>query len=310
MARLNRRHFLRAASGLIIPAAVGISRAQHISSGPIMRTMAAAAGDYNDVIDAWSARVVSNGGAAPGAGSMQALSDFWDALELASLDTKMIAVLPIVSDSLTAALTPIFPGSPVGNELWTNHSFVSGDLTVNGLLGASSKFLEPGINPTSAFADNNSSGISVYSHTASNAATVEFGYDSGGTVSFALYFGYSGTSYFDCWNTTGGRVNGANSNFAGFVTANRTSATASAIHRANSGTAFAAVVSGTGQSSIGTRPNAAPFAFALSGSGSPSSYTTRRLSFIAVHLGLSAAEAEDFYDAVQALRVALGGGYA
>ena len=44
MARLNRRRFLQAASGLFIPATFGIARAQMVLSGPIMRPIAAASG--------------------------------------------------------------------------------------------------------------------------------------------------------------------------------------------------------------------------------------------------------------------------
>lgn len=311
--RNKRRHFLR--NGLwITGAAIGfpaLVRADIVAQGPIMRTISTA----GTPVDSWAARVVANGGAAPAGATVTALQTFWASLVSAAIDTKIIAMIPLVSDNLTAAITPIFGGSAVGNDPWTNNNFVGGDLTADGLLGASTKYLNTGLNPNTIYSGSAASGgLSVYTFTGSNASTIEIGCAVGAANDFfQAYVGFGGTAFFDCWNTNGtnsGRVSGANSNFAGFVTFNRTSATASAIHKANSGTAFTAIVSGTGQASIDTPPNATIYGFATQANGSPGSYTTRRLSFLAVHMGLSAAEAEDLFDAVQALRVALGGGYA
>ena len=94
---------------------------------------------------AWAARVVANGGAAPSKETQTAICAFQTGLVSDGLDTKMIAWNAIVPDNLVAATTPQLVGSG-GNDPWTNHNFVGGDLTVNGLTGdASTKYLDSGI---------------------------------------------------------------------------------------------------------------------------------------------------------------------
>jgi D-alanyl-D-alanine carboxypeptidase len=60
----------------------------------------------------------------------------------------------------------------------------------------------------------------------------------------------------------------------------------------------------------GTLPDTYPFYFHASNDAGVLSFpSTRSLSFAAIHEHLTAGEASDLYDAVQALRTSFGGGY-
>ena len=260
------------------------------------------------VVD-WTRRVVKNGGALPGQRTVQSLHNFWTTLVTNQIDTKMRSVNCLTPDNLTSAITPLYQLS--GNDPWTNTNFLAADLTVDGLIGnGSSKFLNPNIIPSVMFPNDNMGGLTVYSVTPSNVITpVEFGV-SQVTPQYAIYFGYNGTSYLDIYANAGtGRISAANSSFAGFLSGNRISSTSLALYRANNGMAFNTLASNSTGGSSSTRPTITPYAFAFNGNGTTSSYTIRRLSFLAAHLGLTFDEAKIFYNAVQTMRQQIGGGY-
>jgi hypothetical protein len=93
------------------------------------------------VVANWALRVSINGGASPSTNTQIALTTFMQSLYNNNIYSKMISVNCLVPDNLIAASTPLI--FIAGNSLWTNHNFVSGDLTVNGLLGnGSSKYFQ------------------------------------------------------------------------------------------------------------------------------------------------------------------------
>jgi len=254
---------------------------------------------------AWAARVVTNGGAAPSSPTIAALSDFAYALDAAGLTSKLKCVNCIVPDSLIAALTPLLVTSG-GSALWAGHNFVSGDLTVNGLAGdGSTKYAETGLVPTSVVTAL-SAGLTVYYDTYVNEAAVEFGSGDYLVAQSALYL-YNGVIYFDCHKTTGGQdINHALTS-AGYVSGNRVSSSSFDIYYANSSTAHSSLVHGT--ASAETPSTTAMYAWAFNNNGTPAYYSSKRLSFMAVHDGLSSTDSVNFYNAVQAMRTSLGGGY-
>lgn len=261
------------------------------------------AGDY--LAYTWSNQVVTNGGAAPSSGSKSAVSTFWTSLISAGIHTKMISVVVMAPDNLIAAITPIT--KTAGNTPWTNMGFLSGDLTVNGLISDGTKYLKSGVIPASDYAGDNSAGLTYYRPVSTAEQKIGCG-----TANFILAMDYISLVIFDCWNAVGGRLIGGMPAEAGFISGNRTNATSAAVYRASSIAAFSSVLSSTTQSSIGTRANAPLeiYAFSTNSGGVASDVVTTRHSFFAIHTGLSAAEAQAFYNAIQALRVAFGGGYA
>jgi hypothetical protein len=267
-----------------------------------------------DMATDWAARVVANGGAAPSGGTKTALATFWDGLITDGIAAKMISMNVFAPDSLTAAITPFKKGP--GLDPWTNNNFVSGDLTVNGLVGnASNKYLNTGCPATALTGlDNLSAGLVVYAYTnPSIAATYTAGvHDSApSNTALALALNLSGTSYGELWSFTGG-ANFASvaSPGAGFFSTQRTSSTAMSLYFASSGSAHAAAASASGSqtNSICTGGQAI-FAFGLNNVGSLYGPTSARLSFMAITKGLSSTEDANLYSRVQTLRTSLGGGY-
>jgi len=265
---------------------------------------------HPQVVD-WVGRVKLNGGSQPSSKTVTAVNRFYIKLVQNDLLTKMKSVCCLVPDNLIASITPLIRG--VGNNPWTNMNFVASDLTVNGLVGnGTSKYLKTGIIPNSVFSDNNSAGLTLYIHTGGNYESCDIGAtDALWTNSFELFVDYSdGYSYFDCYALSGGRISGSNSAWTGFLSGNRTASNATIIYKANSSTALTTVASGS-NAPTQVRPSYEIYCFALDVANALSAplMSARRLSFAAIHLGLSQAEANKFYSYIQALRTELGGGY-
>jgi len=307
--RLARRKFLKnVATGLFVPVFPAIVKGQAFSFGDQAFMAQAAAAGCNPLITSWASRVVANGGAAPSAGTQTALCTFANGLITDSLDTQMIAWNALVPDSLTAAITPQLVGG--GNDPWTNNGpFVSGDLTINGLIGnGSSKYLDPNLLPSNIYNSVNEGGITIYAFSNPNATNCDAGAaDSGGANSLALQM-YLGTTYWDCYNSSGGRISASNSGFTGYVSGNRIASNNTAIYEANSGTAHNALV--TGATNGGALPGIAIVFFALNQTGTGvNTFSNQRLSFCALHHGLTSGQSALFYARIQQLRTDLGGGF-
>jgi hypothetical protein len=273
-------------------------------------------------VPVWIKAVITNGGVAVAQATCLAMNTFAIALVNAAIDTLMESVNCFVPDNLTAALTPLY--KTLGNDPWTNIGpFVGGDLTVNGLLGnGTTKMLDLGFKATAAWANtgNNinagtSGGVSLYNVTL-GTGFVDFGAQSNSaSAEFALYIvfqpGADDHCYHDFCNNSTARVSFANAGFMGFTSGNRTSGTQLDIYNANSVTPFSNKAT-NGNNAVGnampSTQNLCCFGYKqIGGANVPNS--NRRLSFCGVHLGLSSAQAQSLYNAVQALRTALGGGF-
>jgi hypothetical protein len=291
--------------GEVITFQVTASNAGGSGSPATSTATSAVTAPLNPLATDWSTRVVANGGAVPSGATVLAISDFSDALDAASLTSKMTAVNCFAPDSIIAALTPLIVGP--GNDPWINHNneFNAGDLTVNGLVGdGATKWLLTGVHPSSISGQPNSGGYTIYFYTCPSEASTDLAVylnpDQAGL------FNISGTVVFDCWNSAAGATTVSLPGFTGYVSGNRVSASETHIYAANSGTAHYSAAGNSG--APGTAPNAELWAWAMNATGSPLYLSTKRLSFIAIHQGLTAAESLNFYNAVQALRTALGGG--
>lgn len=270
-------------------------------------TRAVSAPVISDPGTLWANRVVANGGASPSAGTKSALTTFYRYLVNNGLFYKIVACNCVVPDNLVAALTPFIVGP--GLDPWTNHNFASGDIGVDGLQGADTKYLETGINPKTSLLTA-SAGVTIYFHTSPNESKIDFGCTDG-TTNYEYYNRYSNTAYWDCWNVTNdqGRIYIAQADGAGYISANRKAANHSALFRATSVVAHYAMKTITG-TTIGTPPSLPAFLFTTNASGSPSvNYSTKQISFCAMHSGLTEAESLLFFVGVQSLRKALGGGW-
>ena len=256
----------------------------------------------------WAIRCQKNGAvSSPSAATIATMVTFYTALDAANLIPKFRALNCFVPDSLIATLTPLIIGS--GLDPWTNHNFVAGDLISNGLKGANTKYLEIGVNPSTDLSTNSAGVTTYWRGVVPGEATVDFGCDDG-TNFFVYQHKYSDDRhYWDCWNQTNdnGRLWVAvDIDGWGYFSANRTAADKSTLYEARSNVSFRAMKTVTG-TTIGTPPNYPVFLFTVNSSGTPDTrYSTKTLSFTAVHDGLTHTEAFNLYSAVQALQVAFG----
>ena len=265
-------------------------------------------GDLHATATDWATRVETNGGAAPAAATTQALSDFMDALDTASLTSLMLTVNCMVADNLIACTTPLIVGS--GSDPWTNSNFTVTELDVNGLDSAgATRYLLSGIQTATHFNGSEDCGMTLYNMTATNESTRDCGclVPSYSNVIIG-HVALGGSVYWDCWSS-GDRMTTANSLWTGYISFNRFGTNTQSVYRASSGTAHEVLGTRDALSTtFGTNNNEISFFGCWDGSGItfPSN---KRFSFCAVHDGLTEAQSSDLYDAVQAMRTALGGGY-
>jgi hypothetical protein len=263
-------------------------------------------GTTTNVATMWSARVVANGGAAPGSTSLTAAETFYKTLVSSGLINKINCCNFFSSDNLTAARTAFIRG--IASDPWANSgSFVVGDLTVDGLKGDGvGKYLNTGFNP-STMANSVIHGMSVYIHTLDGVTTfgptlgIQFG---AGQVNVIAQQQTSTNGYI----TTVTQPAFTATVRAGFWSASRLTTTDLKLYAANSTNAFAQMGSNAVNQANG-QPNANVFCFAQNLAGAPNQFYQGRLSAALFHSGLTSSETQTLYDAVQALRVGLGGGW-
>lgn len=255
-----------------------------------------------EVVADWQARITDAGGAAVAPATVTAVTDFWNAIIAANLESKMMEASCFVPDNLIAAITPLYRST--GFPSYSNTGFVVGDLTVNGLLGAAGKRLRNFSVPIGATRSLTSIGLTAYLFTNTNSGQCVVG-STDGVNQLALQ-PFNSNMLWDSWNFTvgAGRASWANL-WTGYLSGNRIAANDSKIYRAKSTQAHGSVASIV--TSGGSFPNTEIVFFAVNVAGA--STHVNRVSFIGVHDGLTEAESSDFFDAIQALRTALGGGF-
>lgn len=253
----------------------------------------------------WSNRVVANGGSAPAAGTVTALRTFWNGCISDGFSAKILCFNPVAPDSLTAAITPFIKGA--GSDPWTNHNFVSGDLSVNGLTGnTSTKYLDSGFNLTS-FASAQAAGIASYAYSLSGSGTqCELGaYNLQGIIFYLKLAGSIHT--FNGTIALNSIVTATPGN--GYYCDSRISSTDHRIYFASSGSAHAQTGSTDSTSFTGTLPSITLTGFAENHNGSIGSFCADTISMFAMHSGLASSESSNFFNRVQTLRTSFGGGF-
>lgn len=258
----------------------------------------------------WARRIVVNGSIETQA-IINAHNTMWGSFVTAGIDSLQIAFLTYSPTGLINATTPVKVGG--GNDPWTNTNFLAGDLDINGLKGdGGGKVLVPGFNLATLFPDDTKLGYSVYSP--QTASSVTNGVIGSSNAAFSnngsLLVCQGGTSFFECWNVTGAAGSGflsVTETFSGYYSGNRTAANAMALYHANSVTPFVAVATGAGTD--GTRPNVAIAAHGINVIGIGFQLSPLRLSFLSLHQPYTSPQAQAEFNAIQALRTAIGGGF-
>lgn len=284
-------------------------------AGLIQTLRTALGGGTGDEVESWAARSVTLGGTAISSNTKDALRTFYQGLVSNSLLTKMVSVNCVVPDNLVAARLPLVWND--GLELWTNNNFVSGDLTVNGLIGnGSTKYLDTNIKPNTApVITTTSAGITaVVSECPSSTDVILLGADDGfSSQRFALQKGGAGI-YFFCWkwiNAGADHVNalnpGSDTVWTGYISGNRTASNSLAIYVAKTSLSHTTLVSGSG-AQTGNREQRPLYTHAFNNAGSAAGFSPLRVSFLAIHGGLDSSESAILYGLVAAMRNAIGGG--
>lgn len=313
---MNRRRFIKTASGLLVPSLMGeICRGQiPVIPFYISPSNGACSAAGSTVASGWATRVVANGGAAPAAATTAALCAFVTTLMNAGVWSQMVAVNCMVADNLTALRTPLLVG-PSGFDPWTQPagSYAGGAVTINGLVGDGTHYLSTGISQQTTGITSTSAGMSIYAF-ATGANSVVCGCSNGAATSWIIAAHYPGftLSLNDCWNDNDAadRASVAQ-NTAGFYSGSRTSNTVLKLYFATSGNAFANVGSSTG-TMVGSPSAAAGSIYCMAQDVAGTSVlniSSGTCSFFAMHGGLSSGDSQTLYNAVQAMRTALGGGF-
>lgn len=268
--------------------------------------------DYEDttVGAEWADRVEANGGARPSASSILAVSRFYQALFSAAILAKMKAVNVIAPDSLIAATTPLIVGP--GLDPWTNANFVGGDITVNGLQGGATPYLDTGVVPSDDL-DINDCGVTIWKESGTAATnTWQFGAANGAAQRVLMQTyetGIPGTRV-NMWDSTIGRGQISTPppevQWSGMFSMNRIAAADFRLFIGRGGTPVYELGNGL-VANTGTRPTLSCYVFAYNG-GAPAGISAVRISFCAIHTALSLAQTTILYNAIMALRFAFGGG--
>lgn len=249
----------------------------------------------------WAIRVTKNGGAAPAAATIAALDTFMDTLTSAGLLSKIDCINAVVPDSLIAAMTPIW--RKWGTDPWGNTNFVAGDLTINGLLGGAGKIISTGLVQGKALRLGQNTGwtfyLSVYGTGLCGMLDTEYQ---------AVFSAANQVLWDSPFNGGPGRLTVTNASIeAGYYHFKRTSNSFSELYLSRSTFPHASMgtnVTGGIPALSSANTTLVPFMSRTGGSN-----MTARVSLRAYGQGLSASDSLAFYNAVQALRTALGGGY-
>lgn len=273
--------------------------------------------DIDPFVASWAQRVVTNGGSLPSTSTQVAISTFYRGLVNYSLFTKMATLNCYAPDNLIACITPLITRD--GNDPWTNHNFVSSDLTVNGLKGdGSSKYLDMNFNfgHFPSIISSTNAGATVYNFDAFNSSsTTGYAIGVGGAANssqFALYADTAGVYQAYLWrfvNVGQDFLQGTSPSFGAYFSSNRTGASRQDVYLANSFTPHSASATGTGTQTGAIIADQPVIAHAINAVGSITGFCNGRLSFLAVHSGLSTTDSVNFFNLIQQLRISFGGGY-
>lgn len=246
--------------------------------------------------------------------TIRALSNFCYGMDANGLTSKIKTANCFAPENITASFTPLYAN--YGSSSWKSFNFVPSDLSIHGLVGASGKFLHTGLIPSTAMTNTASGGLTIYVSVGKTEAASDLGGFGAAytTNTMLIYADYSdGFSYFDCYGAGAGagRLSVSNPAWSGFLSGNRYARTASFIARGNNNTyGLQTLVTGTGASDQGLLPTPlCCFGALQNGLPNTSYWTTRRISFAAVHEGYTPAECANFFTLVHRMRMDMGGGW-
>lgn len=279
------------------------------------------------VVSLWATRVIQMGGTAPSTSSMVAMSQFYRGLINNNILSKMILVNTITPDStFIGSLTPLIgtydhagyntfhkwiPISETGNS---TTSIINGISASGGTSYYSTSFIAG-----NSFVDTQSAGLTIYLYNnVNNNPQYDFGItDNGGLTMFATNLCQNNLTQFFIWNGTTGNFTSASFPGNGYFSANRVSNTDFRLYWANTTASHqqignTVILNSTNSNvfpNISTQICAVGSAIARDTGLAPFASSLCQYSFIAVHLGLTFQESQIFFNLIQTMRQAFGGGF-
>jgi len=272
--------------------------------------------DHPIVLD-WLERLANDFQPRPSDATIQAVCDFCDALDIYGITDKMLVVNPIIPDSFLAMRYPLIYQVGNGASPFINHNFLAADLNGDGIVGEdTTKHFDTGFIPDTQWPlDTSSAGLTCYTTDYTPPVgpgvrvEVEIGcQDAASDFHISTWDTFTPDFIGRCWTTT--IAPGLAMQTLAFYSLNRISNISLSAYQANSAIPFNTI--GTNNAlDPGPSPTISANFMAIHEVLAPgtSSRTNKRVSFMAIHEGLTASEAEDFFWAVQFLRMDLGGGW-
>ncbi len=257
----------------------------------------------------WRETVIAEGGTLNGAASTRAQSDACYDLDEFGITGQLLTLNGFVPDSLIATRTPLIPG---GVALWDNFNFVDADLTVNGLKGNGvDKTLNTRQRPafTSGIQQDSASLFAYVSTTTALLPNrVPIGHGDAGLGMTLIAPDTTNSFQWVCWDNSVSLVQAGNGYLAGFLLGTRVGPNENNLYFANSTHPWSLL--GTNPAAtIGTPPTGEIYTHSFRFPTGENSFIDQNLSAAGMGLGLTSAQGSHLFDILQALRIALGGGF-
>lgn len=271
---------------------------------------------HPDAVD-WAHRCVTNGAAQPTDHTVHCASEFWVTMTVEGVAALLNMVNMFVPDELIACDTPLKVGD--GTDPWTRTGFVPGDLTVNGLLPPTTTgndFYDTGFNPNTVYgADINDYSFSVVTTeepVSTNMATCG---SYGGVITssnqFYNRYAAAGRRMADAFHGSARHYNVVPLGFVSYMCNSKTKYPFDNFMANWYGESVGGhyLASGTNVITPNSPPDRNNYVFGMNNGGAkPPNNGRVRISYLAYGYGVTEAQSEAQYNAVQRLRGQLGGG--
>lgn len=276
------------------------------------------------VLDNWVARVATNVGSAPTNAQQYAVNTFLSEMRAAGVFAKRsrIEIMCVgggIAGSVAnyaTARTPLVVGTGGNDPTVPNVAGGEGATDVTGIHGNTGAgfYLSTGISPANILGSSASGGISIYVPSLNgntNPAGIECGsYDAGSANIMSVAVTQSGNSKAYIFKDTATNVSVATSGI-GFYSANRLTASDLKLYFAKTASAWAQIGANAGAEAGVLWAGANDLKmFGLGFGGAITANSSSYISYFSVGVGLTSAEGQAEFNAVQKLRLAFGGGTA
>lgn len=268
-------------------------------------------------VDDWRVRCLYLGATTLSTLTLRAVTDLVNGLMSDGIWPKVFMMMPYPPDGLGAAMTPLvqYPGLTVAGQVFPNGGVTGGQLSINGLALTAGQYIQTNWQPTTWGSAGLPGGINYMSIIHYNSVVTASGlvcgsYQTPSDDGFQCGAQYTdGNAHSQLGSILNNAITVTPSPGAGYYCHSRVSNTDHRFYFANSTNSHAQIgVTDTvaGPAGLAAQQSAL---HAICTNNSFSNTTTDRISFLAFCGGMSQNDSANFFNRVQAYRVAIGGGY-